>query len=185
MKTLVIVDGQNDFISGSLACQEALEAMKRLVNFIESHPEIQVVYTADWHKPTNQSFQVNGGIWPVHCVEGTEGACLYQRFYDLSREASRPNKANLFKKGKNDDVEEYSGCKGVNELGKTLEESLQGEIYVAGLASEYCVRETLLGLAKKGLDVKLYLPGVGYVNKEDHMKNLEDLKGQGFTLLEE
>lgn len=184
MKTLVVVDAQNDFISGSLACQRAFEAMDRIVEWIENNPDSKVLYTADWHRPSNHSFQVNGGIWPIHCVQDSEGAAIYKKFYELSNEASRPGEKNLYKKGKRDDVEEYSGCKGENAIGKTLVESAEGEVYVAGLASEYCVRETLLGLKEAGHDVKLYLPGVGYVNEEDHEKNLADLRERGIAIVE-
>lgn len=60
---------------------------------------MDVVYTADWHSKTNGSFKENGGIWPAHCVENTEGAALYEGFYQLKRSDVRPNKSNVFKKG--------------------------------------------------------------------------------------
>lgn len=82
-------------------------------------------------------------------------------------------------------MEEYSGCRGVNDKGDVLEEAIKGDILVAGFASEYCVRETLLGLAEKGHSVDLYLPGVAYVDKKDHEKNIEDLEAKGFQLIKE
>lgn len=183
MKTLVVVDAQNDFISGSLACQESDKALNGIISFIEKNPDARVVYTADWHRATNKSFKKSGGIWPVHCVQDTEGAELYKGFYELSRQDARPCPKNIFKKGKADDIEEYSACRGTNEKGDILEESLEGEILVAGFASEYCVRETLMGLCQKGLDAALYLPGVAYVDKKDHEKNLKDLEEQGFKIV--
>lgn len=185
MKTLIIVDAQVDFISGSLACKGSDEALKHLVELIESNPDMAVVYTADWHSPTNGSFEKNGGIWPVHCVENTEGAGLYQGFYTLSREDARPNDKNTYKKGRRDDVEEYSGCLGTNADGDVLKECVTGDILVAGFASEYCVRETLLGLRKEGLNVALYLPGVAYVDEKDHEKNLVDLKQRKIPISED
>lgn len=185
MKTLIIVDAQVDFISGSLACKGSDEALKHLVELIESNPDIAVVYTADWHSPTNGSFEKNGGIWPVHCVENTEGAGLDQGFYSLSREDARPNDKNTFKKGRRDDVEEYSACLGTNAAGDVLKEYVTGNILVAGFASEYCVRETLLGLREEGLNAALYLPGVAYVDEKDHEKNLVDLKQRKIPILED
>lgn len=185
MKTLIIVDAQVDFISGSLACKGSDEALKHLVELIESNPDMAVVYTADWHKPTNESFKENGGIWPVHCVENTEGACLYKGFYTLPREDARPNEKNIFKKGRCDDVEEYSGCLGTNAAGDVLKEFITGDILVAGFASEYCVRETLMGLREEGLNAALYLPGVAYVDEKDHEKNLADLKKRKIPILED
>lgn len=185
MKTLIIVDAQVDFISGSLACKGSDEALKHLVKLIESNPDMAVVYTADWHSPTNGSFEKNGGIWPVHCVENTEGAGLDQGFYSLSREDARPNDKNTFKKGRRDDVEEYSACLGTNAAGDVLKEYVTGNILVAGFASEYCVRETLLGLREEGLNAALYLPGVAYVDEKDHEKNLVDLKQRKIPILED
>ena len=184
MKTLIIVDAQVDFISGSLACKGSEAALKNLVKLVESTPEMKVVYTADWHSPTNGSFEKNGGIWPVHCVENTEGARLYDGFYKFSREDARPNEKNTFKKGRRDDVEEYSACLGTNAAGDVLKEYVTGDILVAGFASEYCVRETLLGLREEGLNAALYLPGVAYVDEKDHEKNIADLKDKGIEIVE-
>ena len=61
MDSLVIVDCQYDFIDGSLACSGSHEAVAYLIDFINRH-EVEVLYTSDWHSPTNQSFTVNGGI---------------------------------------------------------------------------------------------------------------------------
>lgn len=185
MKTLIIVDAQVDFISGSLACKGSDEALKHLVELIESNPDMAVVYTADWHRPTNGSFEKNGGIWPVHCVENTEGAGLYQGFYTLAREDARPNEKNTFKKGRRDDVEEYAACLGTNGAGDVLKDYVTGDILVAGFASEYCVRETLLGFWEEGLNAALYLPGVAYVDEKDHEKNLVDLKQRKIPILED
>lgn len=80
-------------------------------------------------------------------------------------------------------MEEYSGCRGVNDKGDVLEEAIKGDILVAGFAGEYCVRETLLGIAEKGHSVALYLPCVAYVDKKDHEKNIEDLEAKGFRLI--
>lgn len=185
MKTLIIVDAQVDFISGSLACKGSEAALENLVELVESDPEMKVVYTADWHSPANESFEKNGGIWPVHCVENTEGAGLYQGFYTLAREDARPNEKNTFKKGRRDDVEEYAACLGTNGAGDVLKDYVTGDILVAGFASEYCVRETLLGLRKEGLNAALYLPGVAYVDEKDHEKNLIDLKQRKIPILED
>lgn len=63
MKTLVVVDAQNDFISGSLACQGSESALENIVKLIENDRDMAVVYTADWHSKSNESFKENGGIW--------------------------------------------------------------------------------------------------------------------------
>ena len=117
---LIIVDCQYDFIDGSLACQHSKEAVEYLVDFINTHP-VRALYTSDWHKETNKSFKVNGGIWPVHCVAGTHGAAVSEDFAKgIKEKANHPGKENLFLKGQNDDVEEYSAFNGVNGEGKPL-----------------------------------------------------------------
>lgn len=179
---LIVVDAQNDFISGSLACKEADEAMEAILQLIRSRKVDHVYYTADHHSPTNGSFQKNGGIWPVHCVAGTHGAALWSGFSDAGAFAPKPE--TTFLKGLSDDVEEYSAAAGKNDAGKTLTEVAGDEVIAAGLASEYCVRETVLDLVRTGKRVALYLPGVGYVDREDHEKNIDDLRAKGIEILE-
>lgn len=174
MKTLVVVDCQNDFISGSLACLKGQEALDNIVEYIEKN-KVNPVYTMDWHSKNNKSFKVNGGIWPIHCLENTYGAELSQKFLKLS-EDKRPNSQNTYKKGLNDDIEEYSAFNGENAEGQKLHEIQTEGFIVCGIASEYCVRETVLELLKTGKKVSLLKNCLAYVNEEDHRKNLEDLK---------
>lgn len=96
MDSLVIVDCQYDFIDGSLACSGSHEAVAYLIDFINRH-EVEVLYTSDWHSPTNQSFTVNGGIWPIHCVAGEKGSALDRHFFaDIIDVKNRPNEENIF-----------------------------------------------------------------------------------------
>lgn len=180
---LIIVDCQYDFIDGSLACQHSKEAVEYLVDFINTHP-VRALYTSDWHKETNKSFKVNGGIWPVHCVAGTHGAAVFEDFAKgIKEKANHPGKENLFLKGQNDDVEEYSAFNGVNGEGKPLHEVASSHVYVGGIASEYCVKETVLALLSSGRSVTLLIDGLGYVNEADHKKALEEMKELGVELL--
>ena len=182
MDDLIIVDCQYDFIDGSLACQHSKEAVAYLVDFINSH-EVRALYTSDWHSETNGSFQIHGGIWPVHCVAGTHGAALAEEFTkEVKKEENRPCGKNRFLKGQRDDVEEYSAFRGVNEEGKALHEVVSSHVYVGGIASEYCVKETVLSLLQSGRAVTLLVSGLGYVSEEDHKKTLEELKNLGVVL---
>lgn len=182
MDHLIIVDCQYDFIDGSLACAHSHEAVSNLVNYINTH-EVDVIYTSDWHGETNQSFLVNGGIWPVHCVAGTKGAALSAVFEQIHRESERPNKKNIFLKGKSDEIEEYSAYLAMNEAGTVLKDIVSSHVIVGGIASEYCVRETILSLLKAGHIVSLLSDCVGYVSLEEHKKNIEDLKKRGVEIL--
>ena len=184
MDDLIIVDCQYDFIDGTLACAHSHEAVAWLVDFINTH-EVRALYTSDWHSETNGSFKKNGGIWPVHCVAGSEGAALDPSFArDIKRSANRPSKENLFLKGLRDDVEEYSAFHGMNAEGEALHDVASSHVYVGGIASEYCVKETVLSLLQAGRSVTLLVPGLGWVAEEDHKKALQELKGLGALLVE-
>ncbi len=182
MDDVIVVDCQYDFIDGSLACHHSHEAVKGLIDFINAH-DVHALYTSDWHKETNGSFKVNGGIWPVHCVAGTHGAALDESFAkDILEEENRPSGKNLFLKGQRDDVEEYSAFNGVNTEGKALHEVASSHVYIGGIATEYCVKETVLALLRSGRSVTLLSSCLGYVDEEGHKKTLEELKALGVEI---
>lgn len=182
MDDIVIVDCQYDFIDGSLACRHSREAVQQLVDFINHH-EVRCLYTSDWHNETNGSFKIHGGIWPVHCVAGTHGAALAEAFTkEVKAEENRPQENTVFLKGRRDDVEEYSAFNGINGEGKALHEVASSHVYVGGIASEYCVKETVLALLQSGRTVTLLVSGLGYVSEEGHKETLEELKGLGVIL---
>jgi nicotinamidase/pyrazinamidase len=112
MDHLIIVDCQYDFIDGSLACSHSQEAVRNIIAFANAN-DVKCMYTSDWHSKTNKSFKINGGIWPVHCVAGSRGTEVSDEFNQMN-DGNRPGKDNIFYKGKNDDVEEYSACLAVN-----------------------------------------------------------------------
>ncbi len=184
MNDLIIVDCQYDFIDGSLACGHSHEAVKYLVDFVNSH-DVRCLYTSDWHSETNGSFQVNGGIWPVHCVAGTQGAELSPDFMaGIKEKSNQPSPENLFLKGVRDDVEEYSAFNGVNSEGKSLHDVASQKVYVGGIASEYCVKETILSLVKSGREVVVLSEGLGYVDKAGHEKTMEELREMGLEVVD-
>lgn len=184
MDSLVVVDCQYDFIEGTLACQKGREAVRYLLEFINTH-KVNVFYTGDWHSPTNRSFKINGGIWPVHCVAGSKGAMLDSAFYeDVKEEVKRPKENNFFMKGQDDLVEEYSAFHGKNKEGKELNQVASSHVYVGGLASEYCVKETILAFVKAHHTVTWLLSGTGYVDKDDHEKTIKELREMGIEIIE-
>ena len=89
-----------------------------------------------------------------------------------------------FLKGLRDDVEEYSAFHGMNAEGEALHDVASSHVYVGGIASEYCVKETVLSLLQSGRSVTLLVPGLGWVAEEDHKKALQELKGLGALLAE-
>ena len=114
-QALVIVDFQNDFCpGGALAVTDGDAIAARLNALAGSGDYDLVVATRDWHPPDHGSFTEQGGIWPVHCVQGTEGAQLHP---DLDAAAVDV----IVDKGQDRDTEGYSGFDGT-ELGELLRE---------------------------------------------------------------
>ncbi len=172
MKQLVVIDCQNDFISGSLACINANEAVDYIVETIKQYPDLEVFYSLDWHSENNKSFERNGGIWPDHCVQNTYGAQLSNRFFELPLE-QQPNSHNMFFKGEDDEIEEYSAIHAKNIYGEVLIDLIEPEAYIAGIASEYCVRETVFE-ALDQVKFKVIEEGLGYVAQDTHQQVLEE-----------
>lgn len=182
MKQLLVIDCQNDFIDGSLACIYAPQAISYIVDFIEKHPEVDVFYSLDWHQRTNHSFKEFGGIWPVHCVENEEGSELHELF-DTLNEKQRPKVDNKFYKGQDDVVEEYSAFNAKSELGERLVDQINDSLMVCGIASEYCVKETVRELLAIGKKIVLLAEGLGYVDEKTHQLAMAEYREWGVELI--
>lgn len=182
MDDFIVVDCQYDFIDGTLSCKGGHEAVAGCIRFMENH-DVRVCYTSDWHKPSNKSFADNGGIWPVHCVQGTKGASLDEAFCSIKKENCRPSASNIFRKGRRDDVEEYSAFFGHTDDGKRLCDVASNHVYVGGIATEYCVKETVRSLLDNHHKVTLLLDGIAGVNEDDARAALEEMKGWGVKFL--
>lgn len=150
---LIVVDVQNDFAdpAGSLYVRGGEEIVPPVNAQIDEAlaAGALVAYTQDWHPPTTPHFQKDGGIWPVHCVAGTWGAELHA---DLHVEGP------IVKKGSGGE-DGYSGFSvrdpRSGEVDATQLESLlraagAERVMIAGLATDYCVVETLLDAVRLG-----------------------------------
>lgn len=189
---LVVVDMLYDFIDGSLACQNAESAVKQAVKFISSQTKgmggdeheildtFPILFVRDHHPADHSSFKENGGTWPAHCVAGTHGGEIHEEL--------RPyvNEELTFDKGCEKSKEQYSGFDGMNEAGQTLGEILElldtTDVYVCGIATEYCVRNTCEDLAKAGFKVHLLKDCIAYVNHDGHLKALEEMAAEGIHI---
>lgn len=186
----VVVDMLYDFIDGSLACLNAKEAVKKSAAYSDANPKHVVFYTCDSHPATHCSFKENGGEWPAHCVEGTKGARIHNAYGKLANVKNRPDAArNIFFKGCDSAKEQYSGFDGVNVNRQTLGDALveaaggeKGTVEVSGIATEFCIKETCLDLLKAGFKVVLLADALGYVNKENHFKTLQELQDKGVVM---
>lgn len=188
----VIVDMLYDFIDGSLACKNAFSAMEKTIEYINSNPDQKVLYVCDCHPSNHCSFIENGGTWPPHCVEGTEGQKIYDDFFTkVKNEASRPNPDNIFFKGKNRSQEQYSSFNSSNNKGETLgsyiaefhKANKDSIVIMSGIATEFCIKESLLDLLGSGNNVNIIVQDLAYVNFNGHLESLKILKEKGAILI--
>jgi nicotinamidase/pyrazinamidase len=145
-RALIIVDFQNDFCpGGALAVPQSDEIAGRLNELAGSGEFDFVVATRDWHPPDHGSFDEQGGPWPVHCVAGTPGAALHHSLDPTPIHA-------VVDKGQDPGTEGYSGFEGTR-LGDLLREHDVDRVTVAGLATDYCVKNTALDALREGFGV--------------------------------
>ncbi|MDQ4130942.1 MAG: nicotinamidase [Actinomycetota bacterium] len=171
---MVIVDYQRDFTpGGALAVEEGDVIADRINELAASGDFDLVVATRDWHPPDHGSFAEQGGPWPVHCVQGTEGAEL-----DPALEQSRID--ILVEKGQNPETEGYSGFE-ETDLAEILHQRGIDSVTVVGLATDLCVRYTALDALREGLSVEVDREGVRGVDREpgDSERALEEVQAAG------
>ena len=150
---LLIVDPQNDFISGTLPVEGAEAKMKKLAEYIKAkNTKYDYIFiTMDSHPTNHSSFKNNGGIWPEHCVKYTKGWELPGYLNEAINTASNCF-VEIYYKGNIIDSEEYSIFDnyedGVILTRQIMSICEEGEVYfdVCGIAGDYCVLETLKGL---------------------------------------
>lgn len=153
-KLLLLVDVQYDFINGSLAVDGAPVIMDALANYIASQPKgtfASIVMTADFHPYGHASFKDNGGLWPVHCVQHSHGAAIYQPVFEAVMNLYP--EAQVLTKGDDAAVDEYSimaNKASAKKLLELIENRSIEEIYVAGLCGDYCVGNSIKDLVAAG-----------------------------------
>ena len=189
---LAVVDMLYDFIDGSLACQNADNAVQETLKYIDKQTKGQggeeheildtfpILFVRDHHPADHSSFKEQGGLWPSHCVAGTKGGEIHS---DLAPYA---NEELTFDKGCDKTVEQYSGFEAMNEAEQSLGEILElldtTDIYVCGIATEYCIKNTCMDLLKAGFKVHLLKNCLGYVDYEGHLKALEEMAAAGVSI---
>jgi len=175
----LIVDMLYDFIDGTLACGNAENAVHEVIKYINAHPDQKVYYITDYHPYNHSSFVEYGGIWPPHCVQGTRGGAIHEAFYtDIENPANRPDpERNVFRKGAKVDEEQYSGFESVGPDGRQLHEVVTTKnIVISGIATEFCVKNTLTEFLNDGRNIELLVQGLGYVDKKGHIETMKELR---------
>ncbi len=180
---ILVVDCQYDFIDGTLACGHSEEAVKNIIAFINKNPRAKIFYSADNHSEKHCSYIPNGGTWPVHCQAGTHGAELHSSFAkDIENPEQRPNDYTVYFKGENDSVEEYSAFEAKNIAGEKLCDILGREVIVTGIATEFCVKESVIALLESGRKVTVKENMLGWVDESNHKKTLDELSRMGAVI---
>lgn len=181
---LVVVDVQNDFAhpDGSLYVPGAVEVIPTIVEWIEKFKKkrLPVIFTMDWHPNDHISFDT----WPKHCVQSTWGVSLHQAIRDLHIEL------DIVTKGEDVDKDEYSGFAiGPAGYASSLVHKLVSRdtkrIFVVGLATDYCVKATVLdglGGGFKVIVVSDAIAGVN-INPEDVALAIKEMEDAGAVML--
>jgi nicotinamidase/pyrazinamidase len=199
MNALIIVDLQNDFVEGGALAVPGGNEIIPLINRIQ--PEFDVVVaTQDWHPPDHGSFAANHPgkapgdvvtlnglqqiLWPIHCVQDTPGS---QFVSGLNRERW----SAVFRKGTDPAVDSYSGFfdnhrRHSTGLGNFLKETGVSDIFVVGLATEYCVKATAIDGAILGFRVTVIKDGCRGLNLQpgDLENAFEEMRDIGVNLID-
>lgn len=199
MKALILVDLQNDFLpGGALAVPDGDKVIPVANKLIALFP--LVVATQDWHPANHGSFaashpskkvfeqiELNGlpqTLWPVHCVHNTKGA-------ELAAALNRDRIAKVFPKGTDAGIDSYSGLfdnghRKSTGLGEWLKAQGVTEVFVCGLATDYCVKFTALDAAQMGFKTHFVEDASRGVNLQpDDVSNaVEEMKRAGIVVLQ-
>lgn len=197
MKALIIVDIQNDFVAGGSLEVPFGEQIIPLVNELSTSFEL-VVATQDWHPPSHKSFASNHGekkpfdkiilggldqvLWPEHCIQGSSGAAFHQDL-DMNRVEA------IFRKGMDPDIDSYSGF---YDNGHKKSTGLEGylkargvkEVYVCGLAGDYCVYFTAKDALHAGFKTYLIEDATRSINNKDFEKAKEDIRRSAGVIID-
>ncbi len=178
---LLIVDVQNDFCpDGALAVTNGDEVVPFINAIVPLFTPKKVFASRDWHPPVTRHFAKDGGKWPVHCVQNTPGAAFHP---DLVL----PYGTTIITKGTDPQSDSYSAFDGVDEYGIRLVYLLREQgvkhLFVGGLATDYCVRETVLEALQQDFKVTVLTSACRAVDPSAGTTTLQQLVGLGVEIL--
>ncbi|REF28094.1 nicotinamidase/pyrazinamidase [Xenorhabdus cabanillasii] len=201
MKTaLLLIDLQNDFCTGGTLAvkesEEVIEIANKAIELCQQH-NISVIATQDWHPSNHMSFAINSGQpvgelgelngipqiwWPVHCVQGQSGADFHPA---LNQSAIQ----EIFRKGENSQIDSYSAFfdndrKNATRLHSWLSEQHINRLLILGIATDYCVKFTVLDALEHGYETYLVVEGCRGVNiqADDSQQAIEEMAAKGAKL---
>jgi nicotinamidase/pyrazinamidase len=187
-RALLLIDIQNDFVpGGALAVpngHEVVPVANRWIDRFAANGEL-IIATQDWHPPNHSSFisqNPTGGIWPDHCVQNTPGA---EFVAGLRIESIQ----TIVRKGTDPIIDSYSGFfdndhRKQTELADVLHRAGVGDVYILGLATDYCVKFTALDARKLGFQTNLIVDGCRGIDLKpgDVERALEEMRDAGVQL---
>jgi nicotinamidase/pyrazinamidase len=169
---VLIIDFQNDFTTGGALAVPQGDQIAGPVQRLAEHFDF-IAATRDWHPPDHASFETQGGPWPIHCVRGTHGADFHPAMSDIGLNA-------VVDVGQGRDDQGYSGFE-KSELARILRDNGIDEVYVCGLATDYCVRASAIDACREGFDVTVVEDAVRgvEVNAGDSERAFRDMRDAG------
>jgi nicotinamidase/pyrazinamidase len=178
-KALIVVDVQNDFCpGGALAVAQGDEVVGPLNSLMKEFLQRgePVFKSRDWHPEKTRHFAAYGGTWPVHCVQNTKGAEFHPELMDDMH-------IRVVSKGLGDE-DSYSAFDGT-DLTQQLQRLGVEEVWVGGLATDYCVKNTVLDAVKEGFQVKALKNAMRpvEVNPGDGQRAIEEMQAAGAEIM--
>ena len=178
---LIVIHVQRDFLpGGALAVREGdavVEPLNRWINRFQAAGS-PVFATRDWHPPDHCSFEAQGGPWPPHCVAGTAGA-------EFAPGLRLPEASTVLSQASDPSREAYSGFDSTDLL-RLLRRAGSRRLWIGGLATDYCVRATVLDAVKEGFETHVLTEAIRpvEVHSGDGRRALEEMRAAG-AILEE
>jgi len=173
---LIVVDVQRDFCPGGALAVPRGDDVVPVINRLLGLTDWLTVATRDWHPADHCSFEAQGGIWPPHCVAGTDGAAFHPAL-DQSRIRTVVSKAVT------SDAEAYSGFQGTDLAARLAARGVR-RVFVCGLATDYCVKATALDARRAGLDVVVIEDAIRGVEVKpgDCAKAVDEMRASAIVL---
>lgn len=172
MKALIIIDVQNDFCPGGALPVPEGDRIVPVINEIMDKFDI-VIASKDWHRKETEHFK----RWPIHCLEESKGADFHP---DLRADRIR----EVFLKGTGLEDKGYSVFEATNlNLEDYLKNRNISEIYLTGLALDYCVKETARDAIKKGFKTYIVLDATKGLSKESEERAIKELQSLGVIFI--
>lgn len=178
---LILVDVQRDFLPGGALGvpdgDQVIPALNRWIAAFEEH-NLPIFATRDWHPANHCSFREQGGPWPPHCVAQTSGA-------EFDPRLALPERAVVISKATHPDADAYSGFQGT-DLAARLRSLGVSRLFVGGLATDYCVLNTVLDGLSNDFEVVVLSEAIRPVNvtPDDGARAEQDMRAKGAVFLE-